>query len=62
MDLDLLLLNFTEVSQAQVDGLAAAAGQGRLAEVGCFPKDPKYRHYSRKYFPNDPKYRHYSRK
>ena len=34
MDLDLILLNFAEVSQAQADALAAAADQGKLAEVG----------------------------
>ena len=35
MDLDLVLLSFADVSQAQADDLAAAAKQGRLAEVRC---------------------------
>ena len=34
MDLDLVLLSFVDVSQQQADDLAAAASQGRTAEVG----------------------------
>ena len=36
MDLDLVLLTFTDVSQRQVDDLAAAARQGSVSKVGSF--------------------------
>ena len=36
MDLDLVLLTFSDVSERQVEELAAAATQGSISEVGSF--------------------------
>ena len=40
MDLDLVVLTFSDVSEGQVETLAAAASQGSISEVGSV--EPAY--------------------